>query len=58
MCGFTVNLINVKSLTARQKRNLKKELKRRQKNVQSLLNDINRALKTVDRKAKRKKSRR
>ncbi len=58
MCGFTANLIKVASLTARQKRNLKKELNRRKKNVQSLLNDINQALKTVDRKSKRKKSRR
>ncbi len=58
MCGFTVNLINIGSLTARQKRNLKKELTRRKKTVQTLLNDLNRALKTVDKKTKRKKARR
>ena len=58
MCGFTVNLIDIKSLTSRQKSNLKKELRRRKRNVQTLLNDINRALKTVDTKARRKKARR
>jgi hypothetical protein len=58
MCGFTVNLIDIKSLTRLQKRNLKKQLKRRKRNVETLLNDISRALKTVDKKARRKKARR
>jgi hypothetical protein len=56
MCGFTVNLIDVRSLTARQKKNLKKELTRRKKNIQGLLNDIDRALNAVDRKSRRKKT--
>jgi phosphate uptake regulator len=56
MCGFTANLIDIRSLTDRQKINLKKELRRRRKNIQGLLNDIDRALKTVDRKSRRKKS--
>jgi phosphate uptake regulator len=58
MCGFTASVINVRSLTSRQKRKLKAELKRRKASVLVLLKDIDKAIETVDKKLTRKKSRR
>ena len=65
MCGFTASVINVRSLTSAQKRKLKAALNRRRKSIQALLRDTNRAMadidraiKTVDKKLTRRKSRR
>lgn len=65
MCGFTAGVLDVKSLTPKQKRDLKAALRRRKKSIQALLNDTNkamtdidRAIRTVDKKLTRKKSRR
>jgi hypothetical protein len=65
MCGFTAEHLDVQSLTPTQKRKLKAALKRRKESIQALLKDTERAMrdidaaiKTVDKKLTRKKSRR
>jgi hypothetical protein len=58
MCGFTLDFIDIHSLTPEQKKKLKNELTRRKKEIDRLITDIGQALKTVDKKSKRKKSRR
>lgn len=65
MCGFTAGVVDVESLTPKQKRDLKRALRRRKKSIEELLRDTKRAMKdidaaikTVDKKLTRKKSRR
>jgi hypothetical protein len=60
MSGFIgVNLIDYAHLTVQQKNRLKKKLQSRKKALQGQLSDINKALKVVEKKSKRKqKSRR
>jgi septal ring factor EnvC (AmiA/AmiB activator) len=61
MCGFTVDLIDFDQLTDAQKKTLLRKLQRKQKNLQSQLEDVNeslkgisRAIREVERKSKRR----
>ena len=65
MCGFTAGVVDVESLTPMQKRELRKALRRRKKSIEELLKDTQRAMRdidaaiyTVNKKFKKKKSRR
>jgi hypothetical protein len=59
MCGFVaVRLINHKRLGTKQKAALKKYLQVRKKAVQARLREINKAIKHVAQKPKRRTSRR
>jgi hypothetical protein len=59
MCGLVaVRMINLLTLSAKRKNALKKQIQRRRKAVQAQLNDLNRALKLVSQKPKRKSARR
>jgi hypothetical protein len=60
MSGFIgVNLIDYKKLTVQQKNRLQQKLKSRQRALQAQLSEVNKALKVVEKKSKRKqKSRR
>lgn len=62
MCGFTVDLIDFDQLSDVQKKTLLRKLQRKQKNLQSQLEDVNeslkgitRAIKEVERKSKRRR---
>jgi len=62
MCGFTVDLIDFDQLSEAQKKTLLKKLQRKQKNLQSQLEDVNeslkgitRAIREVERKSKRRR---
>ena len=56
MSGFVgVNLIDYENLTVRQKNRLKRKLQMRKRSLQSQLSEINKSLKVVERKSKRKK---
>jgi hypothetical protein len=61
MCGFTVDLIDFDQLSEAQKKTLLRKLQRKQKNLQSQLEDVNeslkgitRAIREVERKSKRR----
>ena len=61
MCGFTVDLIDFDQLTDAQKKTLLRKLQRKQKSLQSQLEDVNeslkgitRAIREVERKSKRR----
>jgi hypothetical protein len=61
MCGFTVDLIDFDQLNEGQKKTLLRKLQRKQKNLQSQLEDVNeslkgitRAIREVERKSKRR----
>lgn len=61
MCGFTIDLIDFDQLSETQKKNLLKNYQRIKKDLQEQLVDtkkslkgINRALKVVERKSKRR----
>jgi hypothetical protein len=62
MCGFTVDLIDFDQLSEAQKKTLLRKLQRKQKNLQSQLEDVNeslkgitRAIREVERKSKRRR---
>ena len=62
MCGFTVGLIDFDQLSDAQKKTLLRKLQRKQKNLQSQLEDVNeslkgitRAIREVERKSKRRR---
>ena len=61
MCGFTVDLIDFDQLSDAQKKTLLRKLQRKQKSLQSQLEDVNdslkgitRAIREVERKSKRR----
>jgi uncharacterized protein (DUF885 family) len=61
MCGFTVDLIDFDQLKDTQKKALLKKLQRKQKSLQSQLEDVSeslkgitRAIREVERKSKRR----
>ena len=63
MCGFTVDLIDFDQLTDAQKKTLLRKLQRKQKSLQSQLEDVNdslkgitRAIREVERKSKRRRA--
>ena len=63
MCGFTVDLIDFDQLSDAQKKTLLRKLQRKQKNLQSQLEDVNdslkgitRAIREVERKSKRRRA--
>jgi hypothetical protein len=60
MCGFTVDLIDFDELTDTQKKTLLRKLHRKQKILQSQLNEVNESLKGITRaiKVTEKKSKR
>jgi hypothetical protein len=59
MSGFVgVNFIDYDKLTARQKIRLKRILRDRIRSLEKRLSEVERALKLVEKKTKRKKSRR
>ena len=62
MCGFTVDLIDFDQLSEAQKKTLLRKLQRKQKNLQSQLEDVNeslkgitRAIREVEKKSKRRR---
>jgi ferritin-like metal-binding protein YciE len=56
MCGIVaVRLIKLKQLSTKQRNDLKKRLQRRHKEVKAQLNDLERALEAVSKKAVSKK---
>jgi hypothetical protein len=60
MCGFTVDLIDFDELTNTQKKTLLKNLERKKKSLRTQIEDINESLKGIDRcmKVVQKKSKR
>ena len=63
MCGFTVDLIDFDQLSDAQKKTLLRKLQRKQKSLQSQLEDVNdslkgitRAIREVERKSKRRRA--
>ena len=60
MCGFTVNLIDFDKLSAAQKKALLKNYQRVKKSLQAELQTVNKSLKGIDRAIKmvEKKSKR
>jgi uncharacterized protein HemX len=48
MCAFTVNLIDFDRLTAAQKRDLLRNLKKKKRTLEEQLRDANRSLKGID----------
>jgi hypothetical protein len=47
MCGFCIRLLNLKDLTAAQKKAIKKELQRRKDALQAQINDLTKAIKKI-----------
>jgi hypothetical protein len=60
MCGFTVDLIDFDELSETQRKTLLRKLQRKQKILQSQLNEVNESLKGITRaiKVTEKKSKR
>ena len=63
MCVFTVDLIDFDQLSDAQKKTLLRKLQRKQKSLQSQLEDVNdslkgitRAIREVERKSKRRRA--
>lgn len=56
MSGFVgVNLIDYEKLTVQQKNRLKRKLQSRKQELQTHLREVDKALKVVEKKSKRKK---
>jgi hypothetical protein len=45
MCGFVADIIDIKSLDAKQKKALEKSLQRRKQELEARIKDLDRALK-------------
>ena len=59
MSGFVgVNLIDYDKLTVRQKNRLKRKLRDRERALRAQLSEVDKALKLVEKKSRRRKSRR
>ncbi len=58
MCLWAVRHIRFEKLSSQQKSGLKKKLQERKKAVRAQLSDVNKALKHVTQKSKRKPARR
>ena len=52
MCAFTIDLIDFDELTEAQKKTLLRNLERKRKALQSQLDDVSQALKGLDRSIK------
>ena len=51
MCGLTaVKLLNIDTLTEKQKKDLKQDLKKRKDAIQARLDAVNQALKLIEKK--------
>jgi hypothetical protein len=59
MSGFVgVNLIDYDKLTVRQRNRLKRKLRDRERALRAQLSEVDKALRLVEKKSKRRKSRR
>jgi hypothetical protein len=58
MCKYVISLIDIQSLTDQQKNKLKRELQRYERNLQTTLDELSRAVKLIETKSRRKLTKR
>jgi hypothetical protein len=58
MCKYVISLIDIQTLTDQQKNKLKRELQRYERNLQTTLDELSRAVKLIETKSRRKLTKR
>ena len=58
MCKYVISLIDIQTLTGQQKNKLKRELRRYERNLQTTLDELSRAVKLIETKSRRKLTKR